>query len=807
MLGAGMAWRCCGADRSAPYGRAMKGHLSILLFLTAAAPALAQEAAPPQEIVVTGRDPAGLLEKRPSDGVFGLAKPLLETPRSASLASAATLERYGVRDVNDLVELSPGAFTDSYYGVAGSLNLRGTLAENYFRGFKRIENRGTYPTPLGAADRIEIVRGPPAPVSGPGKVGGYLDFTPKTARTDRGYLTAPTGDIEATLGDYRQARLTGQIGLPVSLGGKAGGLYLYGEAENDTAYYRGIKPTHYVGQLSADFDLGDGWRTALGGMLYQSRGAVQTPGWNRLTQALIDHGTYTTGRNTTLVDLNHDGRLQPGEIGAALEQGYFGFPPGPDPRFVLNTGVGTTHLDRRTVFVSKNDFSNTDTQTGYFDLSKDLGAGRSAKVQLFYDALDNDRFVSYGFPASYQAHVWETRASLLSHDTLIGGAVEAQSLIGLGYRTYRGRQRESFNGGYISLDRRDLSFGPTPTDIFDDPFSTGDNGLTWETDVHSTVGDAGAFAQTDLKLPARFDLTLGARADSYSVRARDGGTVVYGVTPGRTYRAGRGAFTWNASLSWTSPWGLMPYATYAHTSAPELTQAGGVSPNLIANDAWLASSNLREVGVKLRLWQDALTGSLSVYRQTRTQLGQNNAVVGTLGRGVELELRWVIDRHFSLTFAGNDQRTTIKGPDNSFIVIPSTTAGVSGVNGYGGAYVVYAFSQLRPGDYTDTLIPRTVASLYGTWTSERHDWGRAGATLGLTSVSRTAGIVPNPVRYPAYVTANASGFVDHGPWRLAANIDNLTDDLYFTPVADVYANVAALPSQGRTWRVSLRRSF
>lgn len=805
-----MVQLACGAAAGAPYGRRMRGLLSIPMFLALCAPAFAQEAAPgPTEIVVTARDPAGLLERRPSDTVFGLNKPLLETPRAATFASALTLDRYGVRGVNDLVVVSPGAFTDSYYGVAGSLNLRGTLAENYFRGFKRIENRGTYPTPLGAADRVEIVRGPPTPIDGPGKVGGYLDFTPKTARTDRGYLASPTGDVEATLGDYGQARLTGQVGLPVKLGAASGGVYLYGEAEDDTAYYRGIKPKHWLGQLSADFDLGGGWRTAFGGMLYDTRGAVQSPGWNRLTQALIDHGTYITGRNTTLVDTNHDGRLQPSEIGAPLEQGYFGFTPATDPRFVLNTGVGTTQLDRRTVFVSKNDFSNTDTQTAYADLIHDLGPGRVAKVQLFYDALDNDRFVSYGFPASYQAKVWETRASLLSNDVLLGGAVKAQTVVGLGYRAYQGRQRESFNGGYISLDRRDLSFGPTPTDIIDDPFSqdVGGGGLTWETDVHSRVNDAGAFIETDLKLPARFDFTGGARADTYSVTARDNGTVVYGVAAGQFYHAGKGAVTWNAALSWQSPWGLMPYLSYAHTAAPELTQAGGVSPNLIANSAWLADSNLREAGVKLRLFDDALTGSLAAYRQTRTQLGVGNAVVGTLGRGVELELRWVIDKHFSLTFAGNDQRTTIKGPDNSFVVIPPTSAGVSGVNGYGGAYVLYALSGLVPGDYTDTLIPRTVASLYGTWTTDRHDWGRAGATLGVTSVSQTRGVIPGAVHFPSYATANASAFIEHGPWRVAANIDNLTDELYFTPVADVYANVAALPSVGRTWRVSLRRSF
>ncbi len=758
---------------------------------------------------MTARDNAGLLERRPSDTLFGLSKPLLETPRAASFASAATLERYGIRDINALTEVSPGAFTDSYYGVAGSLNLRGTLAENYFRGFKRIENRGTYPTPLGAAERVEIVRGPPTPVSGPGKVGGYLNFTPKTARNGGGYLDQPTGQLEAALGDYGERRLTGQIGLPTKLGNVSGGVYLYGEVEDDTAYYRGITPKHAVLQGSADFDLGGGWTTAFGGMIYHSTGAVQTPGWNRLTQALVDHRTYITGRNTAITDTNHDGRLQPGEIGAPLEVGYFGFPPALDPRFVLNTGVGTTTLDRRTVFVSNRDFSDTTTQTYYGDLSRDLGAGRSARLQVFYDDLDNKRFVSYGFPADYQARVWEARASILSNDAFAGGAVKAQSLFGLSYRDYDGRQRESFNGGYIALDRRDLAFGPTATDILDDPFSAdmGGGGLTWETDITSRVKDAGAFAETDIKLPAAFDLTVGGRYDHYDVNGRDDGTVVYSPTPRQTYTASKGKFTWNAALSWTSPWGLMPYISYSHTAAPELTQAGGVAPNLIASGAWLAPSNLREAGVKLRLFGDAITGSLATYRQTRTELGQGNVVVGTLGRGVELELRWVIDKHFSATFAGDDQRTTIKGPDNSFVVIPPSATGTANTNGYGGTYAVFSLAQLQPGDYTDTLIPRRVLSLYGTYTSDRHDWGRAGATLGATSVSRTSGVIPGAVRFPAYGLLNGSAYLEHGPWRVAANIDNLFDKLYFTPVADVYSNVAVSPGVGRTFRVSLRRSF
>src|ERR1700761_7991030 len=101
-----------------------------MLALSVPMAAAAQQAATVDAVTVTARDSAGLLERQPNDAVFGLSKPLLDTPRSASFVSAATLDRYGVRELDDLVAVSPGAFTDSYYGVSGSLNLRGTLAEN-----------------------------------------------------------------------------------------------------------------------------------------------------------------------------------------------------------------------------------------------------------------------------------------------------------------------------------------------------------------------------------------------------------------------------------------------------------------------------------------------------------------------------------------------------------------------------------------------------------------------------------------------------------------------------------------------------
>ena len=111
--------------------------------LFCALPANAQSNAASETVIVTG-DRAHLIELQPDDTATGLALPVLETPRAETLVSDTTLDRYGVTGVDTLSAITPSAYTASYYGVEGAVNLRGTLAESYFRGFKRVEDRGTY---------------------------------------------------------------------------------------------------------------------------------------------------------------------------------------------------------------------------------------------------------------------------------------------------------------------------------------------------------------------------------------------------------------------------------------------------------------------------------------------------------------------------------------------------------------------------------------------------------------------------------------------------------------------------------------
>jgi iron complex outermembrane receptor protein len=784
--------------------------------------AYAQSDLPLESVTVTG-DRAHLIELQPSETAFGIAKPLLETPRAITVVSDTTLARYGVTGVDTLSAITPSAYTASYYGVEGAVNLRGTLAESYFRGFKRVEDRGTYQTPLGDAAGIEILRGPPSPIYGAGKVGGLINFIPKSESGDQDGIT---GEGAVTYGSYSKRNMTGQVGVPLDLGFAHGGIHAYGEIDDSFSYYRGLHPSHQLAELSADFAAGP-WALSADYMVYHSNGDVQTPGWNRLTQALINNGTYTTGRNTSLKDADGNGRLTLNELGGnpytfspAFQPLYLAAPycgTCTDLAHTLDSGFGTTWINRRTVYIAPGvDFSNTITNTGFVELARALDNGDTLRLQAFADTLSNDRFVSYGFPGSYRTQIGEARARYDFRRDGFDGKLTIQTVAGVSWRYAHAIGKESFNSGTIALDRRDISQGPAANDIVDSPFNidpAGAVGLGWESDVRSNTNDAGLFVTSDIAWEHGLDLTLGGRYDAYNVRSVDQGVLAFEAPSGR---GAKGSLTYSASLSYKTDFGVVPYITNAKSSAIEIGQASQVATSLLAANDWLSSSFLNEAGIKFAFLDDHLVGSLAWYRQDRTQLQQSLGavtVMGTRGQGGEAEIRAVLDQNFSVTLAASTQHTIIKGPDHSFQYIPARTAAVSPQKGFGGAYVVYDFSTLVPANYEDTLVPHAVISPYVTYTSDAgtSDAGASafewGASLGGTYVTQTAQTVPNPLLFPSYVTLNLSTFIRTDLWEADLNVDNFADARYFTPDADTYANLGALPGVGRTWRITLKRDF
>lgn len=790
-----------------------------------------------EEILIES-DRVGLLEKRPTDSVFGLSRTSLLTPRSISVISDVTIDRYAIQDIDDFVTTTPGAFGGSFFGVPGAITLRGSQSELYFRGFRRAQNIGLYPTPLGNAERVEIVRGATPVIYGAGRIGGLMNITPNTV-SGANEDDEIGGEVTATVGNFGRFNATAQLNMPFEVGGRATGLSVYAEYEDSDSFYIGREPQHELVQATFSHDLGGGWDVEVGLMYFNSNGYFQTPGFNRVTQDLIDNGTYITGRNTDIVDLNGDGQLNPNEVDAAVgvdpdffttnirqfidfvvgvtgdpsTGGLFGLPT---TGFALDTGVGTAQLDERNVFLAPGfEIQTAETVTIYGDLSKDVGNGK-AKLQLFYDTADTQNNVSYGFASDQDIEIFEVRGSI-TQDFEINDDLKVDVHATASYRNYDSTLQEHFLNGRLVLDRRDLVAGPTATDIFATPLT--DASIPWDEINDSEWSDTGVGLIVDVTFLDQVSLLLGGRYDRYKVDALFRGAVSFGgATEGETTE---GDFSFNASLSWNTSIGLVPYITYAEGSEPIYNAAGGINPGPAAADEILFASDLLEIGVKWSFLDGALTGSLAYYEQERgiVDAFQNQNIENA--EGVEFELRYLINENFTITGAATFQELDIApvgqcGSGNGeFVVLPPTHPTITSIftgetydspdQGYGGLFSALNAScipELQDG-YQRTIVPERLFSLFGTYTSDEFENGMVvGTTLGATYVSETSGKIDGGVVYPDYFLVRGAAFASIGRFSITARVENLFDKRYFQPLQNVYEEVAVLPGQGRTWSVT-----
>lgn len=258
------------------------------------------------DLMVTD-DPLRALSNEPTASSFGFTKPPLETPRTVSFVSEEQLNLFGVSTVQDLVRVVPGVYTTTRYGLQGGINVRAVTADQYFRGMKRLSLQGHVRTVLSAMDSIEVVKGPPSPLYGMGRIGGYSNLIPKSSRAQTGkYLTEPKGFVQGTSGSYNKSEFQFGVGGPFALAERQGGYYVFGLVENSNTFVEQVDARQKFVQWTASLDNAIGpFRLETGGQLQQSitSGAYM----NRATQSLIDSSTYITGEPLVNLDVNADG--------------------------------------------------------------------------------------------------------------------------------------------------------------------------------------------------------------------------------------------------------------------------------------------------------------------------------------------------------------------------------------------------------------------------------------------------------------------------------------------------------------------
>jgi iron complex outermembrane receptor protein len=776
------------------------------------------------ETVEVSADKLHVLPTEPIESVFGFGKNIIETPRALTSISNEMLDRVNITDINDLVALSPGVFTQSFFGVAGSLDIRGSAGENYFRGIRRVDNPGNYPQAIAASDRIDIVRGPASPIYGPSKVGGYLNFVPKSARADSGaYLTEAKGEIGITTGRWDQKTLHAELGGPSTLFGVPSGYYVYSEFENSGSYYENSSTRQSIFQASYNMDFNDHLRIEAGGM-YQDFSGNQVAGWNRLTQSLIDNGTYITGSPSNL-DTNHNGLLDVSEAKAAgitTDTNFIFNPPGQTPADIRaalaaspnlalqNPGIG--HLSGNQVLVAPGDKLTDGVTTLYFDTIYTPSEGLKLSNKLFYEDLNNLNENAYGF--SQVAHTWVVEDQVtLSYSATFADFLKANFQVGPQLRHEDFETGDDFAGEFF--DRRDLT---QPSSVIDSRSLATRGQSLYSDHAKGSYTDSGFAYLMDLTFFDKLNILGGARYDMFHVTSL---SLADSLTdPGLQARDNVGKVSWSGSVSYQLPFGLRPYVTLARQASLTTGEGGQVEPFQVAAHGAVTGSRLNEYGLKGSFLDGQLYAAADYFDQKRVDFNSQDEVSNnsTRAKGYEFETRWVVNRSVTVTGAYTNIKvvntTAITNGGQFSFVGAGDLQGVDPALMYGGAvggvFLVSNDQQARKAG-----IPENLFSINGILSLDELAGEMVGgnlkgvtASVGVTHVDSTFSGFSKTVKLPAYTLLNAGLHFENAQWKVGVEGKNLTNARYFrSNFPDLFGESVVLPELPRNWMVQLGRKF
>ncbi|MXW07444.1 MAG: TonB-dependent receptor [Gammaproteobacteria bacterium] len=797
-----------------------------------------------EEVVVVGN--LGSLPIEEVETVYGFGKTLLLTPRSASSVSDEMINRFGIRDIDELIAVAPGTFTQSFFGVAGALDIRGTPGETYFRGIRRLDNPGNYPTPIGASDRIDIVRGPASPIYGPAKIGGYLNFNPKSARIEHTgeIVNKNIGAVSLVVGSWDKLIVTAETGGATQFNNEDFGYYLYAEVEDSESYYRNNDDEQTLLQASFDVDLSEHVHLQFGGMFHAYKGQ-QNAGWNRLTQELIDQGVYVTGQPFPLdtngdgfishqeFDLDGDGFTDLNPFAAGLFPGNSAaLDPGtPDgnvcsigdtlifgcrPDLLRLVNVGSAIIDGSYSLTAPDDTLENDVITLYFDViwyPEDRNGWKWAN-QVFFEAYDNLNENAYGFSQFHDTWVVENKLVASNSWRRTNLTIDVQLSPSLRYTNFD--HADDFTNEYF--DRRDLTqpAGPLDTRL-----------LSTQIDDDYTeyyIGnylDIGLAALADLTWNNGLSILAGIRWDTIDMESRQpvdkllfASANNFCAPPGDSCVREQAqnsfdGFSWTLSVNYNLGSGLIPYATVSTQSTVIAGQGAEITTDNIADGGAFDTSKLLEIGLKVSLIENSLYGAVAIYEQDRTDFSAQSIVTNqaTQTEGVEFEMRWVVTEQLLVTVGYSAMEVinlnTLNWGSRFSFIGSDDIPGVAPETFYGGSLVG---TVIRPGERGARRagMPSTIGSITATY-----DFGNGFAISGsAVNVDSVHSGFSNSVLLPAYTLINAGLVVEKGKWMLTATAKNLSDERYFrSNFPNLFGGAIVLPELPRNFQTRVQYSW
>jgi iron complex outermembrane receptor protein len=267
--------------------------------------------------------------------------------------------------------------------------------------------------------------------------------------------------------------------------------------------------------------------------------------------------------------------------------------------------------------------------------------------------------------------------------------------------------------------------------------------------------------------------------------------------------------SWNVSISYKTPIGLIPYIT----AAEQTTIIAGQGANIDAENipgGYFDTSELFEYGVKGSFLDDSLYFAISQYEQERTDISAQSAVTNntTNNKGTEVELRWVVNEQLVLTASytnlevknltvidgGGFQFGFLGAEDLQLVLDPSVFYG--GTPNGNSAYANPAAAKAG--------IPENIYALTATYDFQN---GLA-LNASIVDVESTPSGFSGAVILPSYTLVNTGIYYNQEKWTFSLNIKNLTDEKYFrSNFPDLFGSQVVLPELPRHYTAKVSYKF
>ena len=664
-------------------------------------------------------------------------------------------------------------------------------------------------------------------------MGGYINFDPKSAHIDAvGGTVSGSAGIE--LGSWERRVGTAEVSGPGRLGTREFGYHLYAEVEDSDSYYRALTTDQTILQASFDLDGGQ-LQFQFGGMYHDYEGA-ENAGWNRITQDLIDDGTYITGSPLPLdsdgdgfishqeFDVDGDGftdlspfaaGLTPGtqdpldpsgpfpgacRIGATLVFGC-----APDLLGLVNPGTAT--ISGSQVLIDPDDSQTAEVVTLYFDVVYGGNGGWEWRNQMFFEGYDVVTEVAYGFSQLHDSWVFEDKFVVANRFEWDGGGMDLQISPSIRFTDFE--HGDDYTNEYF--DRRDVT---QPASALDRRL------LSTQIDGDYTdyfIGDyldLGFAVMADLEWHG-FNVVAGARYDLVDMKSRqpleklllpssrnfclDGSCTVLDAKDEVE------GVSWTFSLSYATEFGLRPYFTASRQATVIAGQGADLTTFNIAGGRAFDESKLIEFGLKGSLFDDLFYFALAVYEQERVDFSAQQIVTNQATRteGLEFELRWLVNDRLLVSFGYSEVEVvnlnTLDAGGRFSFIGAEDVPGIPRGGIYGGALAGVLVPEVP--DARRAGMPEHIWSVTGTY-----DFGRGlAANVSVVDVDSTQSGFSKLVTLPAYTLVNAGVVFERGNWLFSAAAKNLTDERYFRAnFPNLFGGVVVLPELPRHYAVRLQ---